>query len=763
MPNLPSILRFGARGLVGVLLASVVLHAACDGTVPVDELRRLQRQGRYEQTLEPLRELLESGETDSEIHLLYGIALARTGNPDVAVWSLRKAADDPRWEVRANTELASAALMAASWEEATEAAERVLEVDPDHLPARVIRGEAVLGAGKEPERALEDFERVLEEDPDNLTVKASIASALLMAGRVDEAARALEELEATAIENAADPSTQARLCASRAVLQAERGELDAAEARFEECLARLPDQPVLLESAVVFFDQRGRPERSTQLLEAALEKMPRATALRSKLAQRAMTRGDDEAAEAILRAGTEIDDPGVQSAAWTDLTNHFLARDDLSGAIASYERALALTEDPPPLAILMHADLLARAERHEEALEVAKDLENEAYRGLIEARVHLNEGRPARALARLDEVLPTWPNNAGARYYAARAAEQLGDFARAIEEYRQAIRSAPDQTEAALRLARLYLGAGFRQDAWNSGAQYFRAHPEDPEGVRVLLRSAAPSTSGSLQSLFTRIRPTPLWPVALATRADTIAERRGAEAALALIKEAENLDLTRPVNAELLRSKVVHLLSAERSDEAREAVDAALEASPDTGAFHEIKGLLLERTDAAVDAARAAYARAIELDPESWQALAALGRLSEAQGDSEEALAYYDRATRVHPQEPAPARRAAELALRTGGPAQAEKRLEALLEEHPWDAEAARRLTELRLARGLADDRTLELAERAVLFGGGEGTQPLLIEVHRARGETERANEVERAIAAGEPIPPKQIRGPQGS
>jgi hypothetical protein len=57
---------------------------------------------------------------------------------------------------------------------------------------------------------------------------------------------------------------------------------------------------------------------------------------------------------------------------------------------------------------------------------------------------------------------------------------------------------------------------------------------------------------------------------------------------------------------------------------------------------------------------------------------------------------------------------------------QAEQRLEALLAERPYDAAAARALAELRLARGVKDDRTVELARRAVVFQGGPEAEALL-------------------------------------
>ena len=50
-------------------------------------------------------------------------------------------------------------------------------------------------------------------------------------------------------------------------------------------------------------------------------------------------------------------------------------------------------------------------------------------------------------------------------------------------------------------------------------------------------------------------------------------------------------------------------------------------------------------------------------------------------------------------------------------------------------------LVELHLERGLATERTLGLAERAVRFGGGADALDLLERVHQFRNEPERASE----------------------
>ena len=64
--------------------------------------------------------------------------------------------------------------------------------------------------------------------------------------------------------------------------------------------------------------------------------------------------------------------------------------------------------------------------------------------------------------------------------------------------------------------------------------------------------------------------------------------------------------------------------------------------------------------------------------------------------------------------------------MKLGRPADAETKLDGLLREQPCDGEAARSLAELRLARGSDDERTQDLARRAVAFGGGAEAKALL-------------------------------------
>ena len=102
-------------------------------------------------------------------------------------------------------------------------------------------------------------------------------------------------------------------------------------------------------------------------------------------------------AEAVLRAGLEVDNPVVVSDAWAALADHFIAVDDIRAASDAYEKSLELLAEPSVAQKLALADVLARSGQDARALEAAKDLENDSYRGLIEARVYLNEHEPGEA------------------------------------------------------------------------------------------------------------------------------------------------------------------------------------------------------------------------------------------------------------------------------------------------------------------------------------------------------------------------------
>ena len=241
---------------------------------------------------------------------------------------------------------------------------------------------------------------------------------------------------------------------------------------------------------------------------------------------------------------------------------------------------------------------------------------------------------------------------------------------------------------------------------------------------------------------FRRLRPDQLGP-ALAGAAEGASAWGGSAAAVSLLRHwesEEGVDFSDPLLADALRALVRFSDGPETFKPAEATLRAALRSHAEAATLHEILGLLLERRGAPDERVREAYERALEVDPGNAGALAGLGRLA-LDSDPERALEWFDRAVEAAPGDPAPQREAARALLTSGQPQPAGERLEAVLKDHPYDAEAAAALVEIHLARGLGTDRTLDLANRAVRFGGGAEALELLSRVHGQRNEPEQASQ----------------------
>lgn len=723
--------------------------AGCTPPDPLKEARESQEAGRFAESMKTLEELISQGREEPELLYLYGHALRVTGSPQRSIWSLRKAAEDPVWELQASLELAIAALQTRAFETARAAADRVLNLEADHKQALAIRAESLSSGLIDPEAALADFDRLLEMDPENFRVRVLKAEALLRLQRIDEAAEVMSVLEERGKSANLGSAGLGTLCVTNATFASEKGDVEDAESLFVDCLERFPDSGVVFAETIRFFEKVGQVERVFSILEDLLERSPASIQFRIALANRLRQRGEIEAAEKVLRAGLEVPDERRVSDAYAALADHFLMIGDESLAADFYIQAFESFPDPTPYQILTLADLFARAGRNERALEIAQQIEDMAQRGLIEARVFLNENQPEKALSILDEVLPSWPDNPGARYYAARAAEQIGDFERAIEEYRQAIRSGPAFTDAGLRLARIHEAQGELERAWAVAAQYYEARQQDVAILPLLFQIAHRlNNPARLGPLLERLSSSHGWAIALAERSNDFAERFGSERGIDLIERSKRVELSDPSSAPALRSLVRHLVASNRSEQAENALAEALSKHPDSADFHEIRGMLHEAVGAG-EAATEAYQRALEIDPQHARSLAALGALVAAGGQTESALALLDRANSANPDDPQPLRLAGSIEAGIGHSEEAIEHWGALLREHPQDAATLMLLAKLRLESGQATDNAVELARRALRFGGGEEARALLVELHTARGESQLAEE-SRALPVAE-------------
>lgn len=700
---------------------------ACEPADPLPGLIARQEQGDYAGTIEPLRALLEERPDDPEVQYHYGISLLTTGQQSLAIWPLRRSMENEAWLSKAALPLAASFIGTGAYDDAIETTNQVLEAEPDNVNALLVRADAQIRSRRFYEEALADVEKILEIDPDNTLALVPRAVALLALERTEEAGDALAVLEESYRDDSLGLHGNSGMCAARATFAKEKGELAKADEIFADCLERFPSDGIVIKEASAFYDSQGRPERTQEVLEEALEADPSLMALRSNLAIRLRAEGKTDEAIELLREGTNVPVPDKAAEAWAAIAAFHVEQEDYAAAVSDLENARRLDRSENKTLELTYADVLALAGQFDEALRVADGFDIPAYQSMVRGRVALERDQPAEALRYYYEGVRLWPDNPIARYYAAIAAERVGDFARAVEDYRYAMRIDAKATDAHLRLARLHRAAGRYDLALSAVA--FQSGGREAEFESGLFELETLGQMGRLENLpqlEKRHGESEHWGAMVAALADGVAQTEGPEAAIALIEAREDVQLASPTHVAALDALSRHLIDAGKADESLKRVEAALAANPGDAHLKALQGRSLRAAGRPESAVREAFEAALASDSEDAVALRGLAELDAAGGNVEGAMARYDALIAAHRDDLEAPVVAARLLAEAGRTEDAEATLKRLLDKHPYVHEAASRLAALRVARGAEPTKTLELARRAVFFGGGAEAEAFL-------------------------------------
>jgi len=725
--------RAVAAGLAAALLAG----AGCsnDPESRLTEIRAMQSAGQFEESIQNLRVLLASDSSNPEANYRLGVALVQTGRRSLAIWPLQKAAQSDEYAVQGGLLLASTLMQTESYEEAIRAADRVLEIEPDHQGALYARAHSNIGASR-PDAALEDAERLLELDPDDTRAFGIRAGALVDLERYEEAEQTHLHLKELALSGD-DEDKKARTCAGLALFYQARSRVEEAETHYAECLELYPTHPTVQQLATDFYTESGRGEKAIELWKQAVERNPEDLGIRSKLADLMVGEGRSKEAAALLEETVELFDTRQ---AWQMLASFHRKLGDNAAALAALEEALERTTQQPAGLRFALADLLITEGELDRAQAIADEIEEPSYQNLLNGSIALARGKPEEALKLLETGLRLWPNNSGARHLAGRAARAMGDFQRAAAEFREAVRVGETETDAGLDLARLYFSLGQYEAARQFAERHIMKRPfRGPEAHMLAARAASrlgrhDVATNVIQDLLKRPGQEL---TALIELSEILRSARGPEAALATL-EGSQLDLHAPENAAGLRALAERLADVGRLDDALSEVDQALARQEDVASLHDLKARLLAMSGRDAEA-RQSLERALELDPGFAPALEAMGTVAAREGELDEALEYFDRAYEADPSESDYAYRAAQTVRMLGDEAEAVRRLRELVLEHPGHVGAANDLA-WRLAEDKQElDFALELASRAVRVGSGPDTLDTLGWVQLQRDDTQEA------------------------
>ena len=751
--------RWGRFIVAGLMIVS------CARQDPMAAAQELLRKGETREAVELLRGAVEEDPADPRREHWYGYALIQNKQLALATWPLRRAMRDPAFTVKSGVLLARTFLKTDNAPDAERIATAVLEVEPEHRAARRIRARARINMSKE-EAALEDLEVLLDEDPSQLSIHEMVLDSLIRLERIEEAQARLDLMAELVDEKGiGDPGARAHLCVRGANLKRHRQALEAANEAFEECLAAFPGNTEVVNQAVDFHRARGDRKRELETLRKAVEANPDdlQRLMQLSLELRADGRGE-EAEGRLLEVAERLDRPDL----WSMLRDYHASLDDLPRAIEMIERGLSAAisgdrdlEDLPPAELFADADLLIEAGEYERAEELMEALHDEDFIRLLRARMLHKKGRPREALDLWAESFRSWSSNPGARYLAAKAALEVGEWDLAIEHLRASLRADPAVTDAGVVLAWIHLAEGRRHAAQDALGHYLKAHPGDAEIHRVHANLCSslglPEYAYASRMLMAR---TPLGQaLAIADTARDRARRENPAAALAYL-DGEIAKRTGRPRMELVHVAAEIMNGIGRAQEALELIDGLIAEDPDSSLAQVSRGQALEQLDQ-IEAAGEAFERAVELDPESDRAHRALAEWLERRGRLAEAIDHYNTAARLQPLDVTPRYRAIALAGKgPDPPADSEvDRLEALLSERPWEGRAALRLAELRFVAGDSGPRTLALARRAYRFRANLGFAPalLLAEIQLARGETEDATRRIMAVAERDVGDPEEL------
>jgi len=714
----------------------------------MNEIRALQNVGQFDASIAELSLVLAREPELAEANYRLGLALVQTGEPSRAVWPLQKAAEASGYEISAGVLLASTYFQTQNFDEAIRAADRVLAVDPERQTAMRIRAHANLAA-RHMEAAYEDTSRLVVLYPKDYGVRALHATVLGDLGRLEEAEREHDLLKQMG-EQSDDPDFRNRACLAPAIFaQDVLKNTEKAKGLYDDCAVRKPTDTVVINHMVGFFDRVGDTERGTSLWRDAVNAAPENLDLRQGLAARLQAVGaSDEAEKVLLDAVDRVESAG----AWSLLAAFYRARREPQKALEAIEKVVELSGGGDERVRFILADVLIDQGELDRAREVTDDLSRTDYAQLLRGRIHLMSGEPARALEEFEKGIRAWPNNASARFLAGLAARDLGDYERAISELREAVRANNAETDAALELARISLDRGQYQQAvtYANLALRGRGGTQQPEPYAIAARAL--TAQGQLERAGKSIDALAERGFAGASvRERMILEARVAGPARAVaIADKSGLDLADPAHLDVLQQVVALEIDAKQPASALARTARALERQPENPRLFELRGLVLSAADRNGDA-RAAFERALELDPASGRANAGLAALREKAGDARGAIALFDRAYELEPHEGGFAYAAAQLVLASDGSAAATERLRQIVRKHPGVAGARNDLAWMLAERGEELDLALALAKDAQRVDRSASILDTLGWVHYQRGEYADAVKALEAALKGEP------------
>jgi tetratricopeptide (TPR) repeat protein len=661
--------------VVTALVVVVTAFSGCQRAPATSAVEHLRRGDDYLANKKLPEALIEyqaavgADPRNGQARLQLGRAFAASGNTVKAMEQLVRAADLLPQDARAQTDAARALLAVGRFEDAGSRAARVLERDPTHVDAHVLRAAATAGL-KDVTGAIETLEEAIRLDPHRSGIYLDLATLRAVQGQQPEAEAGFKQAIAVApnsieahlalgnyywlvrrVKDAENTLLNAlkidlrdqnvnQFLANLYIVTGRPAEAEAPLRRVAEASDRAQPQITLAD----YYIRQRRPDEARRVLEGVAKRPEAAAAARSRLAAIEYEAGRRDVAHQLV--------------------------DDL------------IREQPGNAQVLVVKGGWLLGERNiAEALRTAQAAvaadSNLADTHALLGAVHRVRNQSEEAVKAYLEALKLQPRAFGPRVALAHLYVSLGQGDRALALAREAVAAMPQSVDARFALARALFATG----------QLSEAHSE------VQLVVDATPNAASVQNLLGRIE-----------------YRRGnATAARDAFTRALRLE---PRSLEALAGLVNLDMAAKKREDATRRVEAAVAQTPDNASMLLLAGRTYALTGD-LDKAEAALNRAIDVDPSLLEAYHVLGQLYVRQKRLDEARKAYEQRLTQRPNDVSVHTMLGMLLYVQGKPAEARARFEAALAIDSRAAVAANNLAYLDAEAGTNLDVALHRAQTA--------------------------------------------------
>jgi len=491
-----------------------------------------------------------------------------------------------------------------------------LALSPLHAGALTLRARRQ-SAVVDPAQAAPDIALVLEGPARAKASPSELSTAYAARAWVTlERGGTVEAREAFAQAVKLDPSNVEALNGEGRLFIAD-GRYAEALARFDTALARSPNSPQTIANDADAKLALERLADAKQQLVAARERFPKSIPILLSLGKVEQHLGNNDAAEADLRATIANIDPMRPDAVlpFVALSELQSARGRLSDARATLDSAAAKLPRSSALerafgeVAEQQGDFDGALDHYRAAVTAEpKDLAARFHLAVAQRRVR----RYDAAVAELDRVAAIDPDYPGLMLERGLLFEETGDVERAIEQFKGALARAPNDPDLQLRVGAAYVTIGRPDDALPMLRKVLEKRPASAEGHhymgRALLIKGGATIADSLQYL----------------------------------KRAVELDPNR-AEFHVYVARAANEMAPAQLELARDEVDRALTLDRNDGDAYWQRGVL-ERMEGAIDDSMKDEAHALQLRPSRYEAYATIAECHEDRNESAEALGAWARA-----------------------------------------------------------------------------------------------------------------------